>query len=290
VLDPSSPEALAWLAGFLDGEGHFNVERMDVPRLDLIRSIRYYPYISVNHTDEQTLHAIIHILGALNLGDAYQCGWYRNNTYPVRKDRWFLRVRGYHRCMRWLDILVPHLRTKLAEARLVHEYCSLGLGAYHAKADMHEYSARELQLLALLGVPNDFSVRPIKRVQHLPCFHESIYGFPPRSPQEDIAWLAGFFDAEGSIALWETKQGWRKTDVVLPNTHMPSLPYVRQILDTNDIVYRCLPSRKLYYKKEQSPQWRVDTQGRPKSIPWLSLMIPYLITRKEKAVYMVSEW
>ena len=113
---------LAWLAGFLDGEGSFVIIQLAGKRLTELLEKNQRPYIAPRivlvNTDEPTLGTVMAIL------DAHELPYHvsrRVGGINVRgnknADSWDLRVQGMKRCKRWLDVLTPYLHTKKSQAQ-----------------------------------------------------------------------------------------------------------------------------------------------------------------------------
>lgn len=98
---------------------------------------------------------------------------------------------------------------------------------------------------------------------------------------EEAAWLAGFFDGEGSLSQYNggrsgNCKSWRLS---LPNTHLESLEYCSVITNTNPPVQKI----KNCKGKKDCWQWAVNRQREIFDI--MQQMLPYLKIKKEKAEY-----
>jgi hypothetical protein len=114
--------------------------------------------------------------------------------------------------------------------------------------------------------------------------------FDPAALSEvDVAWLAGFFDGEGCIG--QVVRDYRSSSFILPivrliNTHMPVLPYVRAIMDAHGLAYTCVPHSPL--GDGRLPQWVMTTQSATPTAAWLTLLLPYLHTKRAQAEEMLA--
>jgi hypothetical protein len=139
---------LAWLAGFIDGEGSFGFQASKGPSGGGRPFKRPYwqPRITLGNTDYPTLGYVIEICRAFNLPHFV---WDRRNrginlNGHQKADFWHVRAEGMKRCIRWLKVLLPYLRTKRDQAKVMHEFCEFRLAMPgHEKP----YTARELEIL-----------------------------------------------------------------------------------------------------------------------------------------------
>jgi hypothetical protein len=139
---------LAWLAGFLDGEGSLMVKYCAGSRMQQYRR-QGQPYIApsicVVNTDQPTLDVVRQILANNGLPHhiSQRTGGVGKNGRPYQ-DSWDIRVVGFKRCKRWLETLIPYLRTKRGQAEALLELCNSRLSGYEKGAG---YTARELAIV-----------------------------------------------------------------------------------------------------------------------------------------------
>src|SRR2546423_13450882 len=149
---------LAWLAGFIDAEGWFGVMRRQRTYRSGVLNVRYRPAIQVGNTDEGTWPVVTTILDRWGLA-------YNEYMRTHNGVQWSVEVRGSLRCAAWIDVLLPYLRVKQADARLLREYCTFVLEHPNAGSAGRAYSAREQEILALFGVEPTMAVRPPLRTR-----------------------------------------------------------------------------------------------------------------------------
>lgn len=108
---------LAWIAGFMDGEGTFCLSRHSQRRFP-------YPQISVNNTHYPTLSSLTDALERLELPHyvAHKNGAYVGPDGYKRKPQWSIQMFGHKRCEKWCRALIPYLVTKREDAELMLEY------------------------------------------------------------------------------------------------------------------------------------------------------------------------
>ncbi len=140
---------LAWLAGFIDGEGSILLRRHGGTRARELDIDLYYPGITICNTHEPTLEAVVDIL------KRHQLPYFVSRRKALKgSDSWAIEIRGMRRCRVWLTVLMPYLRTKRDQAEWALEFIDSRLSV-GKKAG---YTEREQQLLELLRKRNP--VRP----------------------------------------------------------------------------------------------------------------------------------
>ena len=98
----------------------------------------------------------------------------------------------------------------------------------------------------------------------------------------EAAWLAGFFDGEGTIGSYKTNRssinkiilGWR---LAIPNTHLGALEYSQKITGIGIISSKSTQCNSLARK----PQWvwKINNQRGIAAIS--KQMLPYLLIKRE---------
>jgi hypothetical protein len=134
---------LSWLAGFLDGEGSLMVKRRSGAshnKYDI-----YSPTICVVNTDMPTLDIVIDILKSVELPFHVS-----SRDGHINKDSWDIRVSGYKRCKRWLEVLTPYLRTKKGQAVVMLEYINSRLDGYVPGVNKRPTTEQEMLLIQQL--------------------------------------------------------------------------------------------------------------------------------------------
>jgi hypothetical protein len=137
---------LAWLAGFIDGEGSIMFRVQRGARLKGMGLTYYYPAIRICNTGEPTLRVVTDILDANGL--PYHVS-HRNE--PVKENwhkAWDVEVKGLKRCAHWLSVIIPYLRTKQYKAILMLEF----IRSREGYAIGEGYSLREQEILDQLRI------------------------------------------------------------------------------------------------------------------------------------------
>lgn len=137
---------LAWLAGFIDGEGSITFKVQRGKRLRGMSLVYYYPDIRICNTDQPTLKTVTDILDANHL--PYHVSHRGAELKPGWHAAWDIEVKGLKRCEHWLEVITPYLRTKQHKAYLMLEYINsrknyaIGTG----------YTVREQEILDQLRI------------------------------------------------------------------------------------------------------------------------------------------
>ena len=113
---------LAWLGGFIDGEGSICMMTTNNGRLhkDGTPITNKVPRITVANTHKETLDMIVGILDEVNL--PYHISW-RYPTNKRWKESWHLSVQGMKRFLKWADVIEPYVFLKKEHFRIAREYC-----------------------------------------------------------------------------------------------------------------------------------------------------------------------
>jgi hypothetical protein len=189
-------------------------------------------------------------------------------------------------------VLVPYLQVKQADARLLREYCTFVLEHPHPGAAGRVYGAREWENLALFAVGPTMAARPTRGARSVVLASAPVLFDPAALGALDLAWLGGFFDGEGSITYASRLRHTSGITYTLPlvrisNTHMPVLPYVRAIMDASGLAYDCSP-HCVSPQDRKLPFWTLGTQGVTRTSAWLTVLLPYLHTKRGQAEEMLE--
>jgi hypothetical protein len=146
-IEPDVPRAphldLAWLAGFIDGEGSISMREVtECSRSTGLPRYSYHPRVRYFNTHQPTLAYVRSVLDAHGLG--YVVSHSRQNDARYA-PLWTVTVEGLGRCKALLELLVPCLKTKQDDAALVLEYCQL-------RQPGRALSPREREILTLFGI------------------------------------------------------------------------------------------------------------------------------------------
>lgn len=105
--------------------------------------------------------------------------------------------------------------------------------------------------------------------------------------EKDLAWLGGFWDADGSIGI--TK---RRTYLVpfasCTNTNEALIKNVQRILDNAEIEYR-LDYQDRGERKNAKPAWVVRMESKKRVYRFCQMIEPYLVGKRTQA-QLVMEW
>ena len=127
------------LAGFLDGEGCFDLQHQYQKHL---RRESWRPRIRVSSTDIPTLDRVTEILDRLSV--AYHVSW----RYPTKakwSKSWAVETTGFKRAQEYLTRITPYLFTKRAQAERLIDFINSRMSG---KANGHDpYTDAEVSLI-----------------------------------------------------------------------------------------------------------------------------------------------
>lgn len=102
----------------------------------------------------------------------------------------------------------------------------------------------------------------------------------------ELAWLAGFWDGEGSITIFshQEKNGNPKISPTLlaVNTHEETIAHVSDILDRLGTSFHILTKKP--HSKKHKPAIQISTRNRQYIKTVLEAMLPFLVTKKAQAM------
>ena len=104
---------------------------------------------------------------------------------------------------------------------------------------------------------------------------------------EEAAWLAGFFDGEGSLVTYVPTHlkhlGTKCYALLLPNTHLESLEKCKKITGAGNI---CIKYCKL---KNRKKQWTWSVHARIYVMSIIKQILPYTVTKRDKIKEILLE-
>jgi len=139
---------LAWLAGLIDGEGSFNLNKRFTKK-----SKSFVPRIYICNTNPIIIEECENILK--DAGIAY----YISKRDPIKtahSARFDLIIAGFKRCNNALNILLPHLRGKKPVAEVMAEFIKVRMEKYkkhHTRGKSH-YTEKELSMHRQMQILN----------------------------------------------------------------------------------------------------------------------------------------
>ena len=103
----------------------------------------------------------------------------------------------------------------------------------------------------------------------------------------DLAWLGGFWDADGSVFL--TKRSTYLVPVAnAVNTNKKIIDNITRILDTAELAYR-VDYQDRGERINAAPAWSVRMEGRTRVYPFLQMIRDSLVGKQEQAD-LVLQW
>lgn len=107
---------IAWLAGFIDGEGCFDFQTSYSKRLIHTRLV---PRFRVSNTDVKTLGVVTCIMEAMPIG--HHVVWRSPQNVKWRRS-WSVEITGIKRMRNLLIMLTPYLNTKQEQAEAMLDF------------------------------------------------------------------------------------------------------------------------------------------------------------------------
>lgn len=124
----------AYIAGFLDGEGCLSIT------LATVDGIHYaYPICDITNTDYEVLEWICQTIGQSLKGSLSV----RKRPQKTHRDGWELRIRGRLQMVVLLRQLLPYLKVKKRQAKLLLEYMQSDTTSRSIKALKYALAVRE---------------------------------------------------------------------------------------------------------------------------------------------------
>jgi hypothetical protein len=153
-IGQSAGKNLAWLAGFLEGDGSIGLGKHTQKGIRII----YSPYIDFSNTDSLLIEHCYKILDDLDLV------YWINSKKTKNGTAWDLRVKGFKRCKKILPLLIPELNGKKKKnAELVYEW----ILSRENTGNNTTYTERELEIYTIIknlndpGYPQRLHARPL---------------------------------------------------------------------------------------------------------------------------------
>ena len=102
------------------------------------------------------------------------------------------------------------------------------------------------------------------------------------------AWVAGFFDGEGTIAAYKGGRGGKYLSYIiqLPNTHKGSLDFVQKVTGAGRVTKRSMKGRASHHKQQYL--WKLSSQR--DIVAFCEQILPFLIVKKEEVEDFLSNW
>lgn len=239
-----------WVAGFFDGDGCIAAT---------LQKARY-PYLRCQfaNKDVATLKHVAELLAAEGIATTWSVHPSANGTY--------LWVNGFEASKRLLELLLPYLVGKRHQAELALEWVE------YREALQRGSKSDELSMTY---------VEAIKKAKEV--FPSTVPNVPKDSM---VAWLAGFFDAEGCISGYARKSRRHTIDLQL---ELDSASWSNIV--AADCVFSSLGVRTCWTPKlnRNPPIWRVMVVRKKDVTTVLRAIKPFSVT-KALQISAALEW
>jgi len=115
---------LGWIVAILEGEGWFILNR----RKQRDKYYVYTPVIGLNSTSQKLINQLGEILKEWNVGY-----WTSKRKFleTKNKDQYVVNIRGFKRCSKLLEKIIPHLNEKKSQAELLKEFIDYRMQFYN---------------------------------------------------------------------------------------------------------------------------------------------------------------
>lgn len=154
-IGQSAGKNLAWLAGFLEGDGSIGLGKHTQTNGRII----YAPVIRFSNTDALLIEHCYKILEDLDLTT-----YWIHSKETKNGTAWELQIKGFQRCKKLLPILIPELfGKKRKRAELVLEW----ILSREITGNSKTYTSRELEIYVIIknlndpGYPQRLHARPL---------------------------------------------------------------------------------------------------------------------------------
>ena len=127
---------IAWAAGFIDGEGCLTVGRQWRNGY-----LRHWPVVNAANTNRRNLEALSHIFRLGSVSEIYNS--------KMKRRTWIWRVNGRKTVKRVLERMLPYLRGKEREARLLIDFTDLPLYGGRTPTPIEDVAQRDAYYWAL---------------------------------------------------------------------------------------------------------------------------------------------
>ena len=121
----------AYIAGMIDTDGSFSVKKQVQNKGTHVRNPRYLPVISIASTDSRALN---YLRENCNLGKIYvprnkatNCGFH-----------YVYGIYSKHECIAFINKILPYLRAKQEQARILRDFCEQCKNTTYCKAGIPE--------------------------------------------------------------------------------------------------------------------------------------------------------
>ena len=244
---------LSYIAGLIDGDGSLSLIEQSSKRkrknrlTDIVEEyeyVSYRPVIQIGNTYEPVLWWV---------KEQFNCGSI-SKSMPLRKRSMFYRwmTSGIRDVYRILEQLAPHLIEKQEIAILLKDFCRERL-----TGSIYEHSIKEVEIQK--------KIREKEFDTHSPNMKDL--------DNNVVAYVAGFFDAEGCISLSYQSggKGYIQSRIIVSNTWKPILTWIKELFDYGKVNTR---STKPISVPNPVHEWRVNNI---KEITlFLRILLPYL--------------
>lgn len=122
MLNHLSETDKAWLAGFVDGEGYIGIVRTKKKANQTQSdSLLYHPWIIITNTNLNIVEYILTVVSAQKRASLRRT--------EGQKASYQIKISKFENVIELLEYLLPYLRLKVEQAKLVIQFCNLRMDA-----------------------------------------------------------------------------------------------------------------------------------------------------------------
>lgn len=158
----------AYLAGLIDGEGSFVIQKTKVEKLSKFcrsKSDKYLAYFSIGMVDKEPIDLICKTIGK---GKVYE------ERVPDRRSIWRIRFAGRITLIPFVEQLMPYLIVKKPQAELLLDFCKGWITPYNKNQGVEDseiqrreqawLKMRKLNAVGAAATTKSFSARECEAI------------------------------------------------------------------------------------------------------------------------------
>lgn len=264
-------DLVAYFAGFIDGEGSFVVQnRTDIVKGKIYKS--WTPSITVYNRCPYPIRAIAEYFG-------YSV---KERIDPVSGAIGYITSSCRSKVADVINSILPYIRSKRPQAELMLNLCNR-MKTSNRKVGMTE--SEKMERAAIRDEVRRLNGRFTTKIDMGKSSYQSI-SKPATSSDSDLAYMAGFFDGEGTICInhhksFNTKynktyEGWELNIVIGNNCGEPMKLFSERF--GGIVKYKPIKNRCSYI-------WRSNG---PSAKKVLESLLPYLLVKKDQSIVAIE--
>jgi intein/homing endonuclease len=255
-------KTLAYIAGFFDGEGCIAIHKNNKDRAN------YTLRCSAKQYDKVPLELI-----SLYFGGSVRLGW----TKPHCKESWVWDCSTRY-ALKFLKAIEPYLISKRAEALLALEFqrAMITKRASYDRITERELAVREAQYILMQNLKN----KKTEMIEPRKDYGRRNLGNLVNAGEAILAYIAGFFDGEGSISIHRMGKYSNSYTLSCSIAQIDKIPL--------EFVSLYFGGRVIPKKTKASPHMWVWSCAARYALLFLKTIEPYLLVKRAQALVAIS--